>query len=105
MTEVEQLPPVVAAFRRAVAERCAGLRDVAVAQWLDLTDVPAVLTDVVGSCAAVLAGRPRIRRDGRRGHLDLQAADGRRSTLPGGHDSRRPWRRPVRDGGLPGQGL
>ena len=105
MTEVEQFPPVVAALRRAVAELCTGRRDVAVAQWLDLTDVPAVITDVVGSCAAGLAGRRRIRLDGRRRHRDLQAADGRRWTLPGGRDSRLPWRRPVCDGGLPGQGL
>ena len=75
------------------------------AEWLDLIDVPAVVADVVGICAAVLAGRLRVRRDGRRRHLDLETADGRRWSLPGGRDSLLPWRRPVRDGDLPGYGL
>ena len=74
------------------------------AEWLDLTDVPAVVADVVGICAAVLDGRLWVSRDGRRRHLDLQAPDGRRWTLPGGRDSLLPWRRPARDGGLPGHG-
>ena len=57
------------------------------AEGVDLADVPAVVADAVGIRAAVLVGRPSVRRDGWRRHLDLEAEDGRRWALPGGRDS------------------